>query len=207
METKYAEKRKKAMKLYVVRHGQSENNLKKLFTGWTDAALTEKGIQDALGVREFLGRVKFDKVYASDLQRAKKTAETALPGYAYETTPLLREIHLGKLENHPIEQCAEIFGEAFNEHRKTQNYVPYGGEDREMLDERAKKFLDMMAETEYSKVAAFAHGGMLKALCRNILGKTANTAGIRCPNCSILILDYDGNRWRMDSWLSPDTVL
>ena len=44
------------MKLYVVRHGQSENNLKKLFTGWTDAALTEKGIQDALGVREFLGR-------------------------------------------------------------------------------------------------------------------------------------------------------
>ena len=195
------------MKLYVVRHGQSENNLKKLFTGWTDAPLTEKGIRDAETVRDFLSRVPFDKVYSSDLQRAMKTAETALPGCVYETTPLIREISIGKAENLPIAECPQIFGEEFRENQKMSNYLPYGGEDRAMLAARTQKFLDMVAATEYQRVAAFAHSGFLKSLCRLVLGENASTGNIRCPNCSILILDYDGERWRMDSWICPDTVL
>ena len=194
------------MKLYVVRHGQSENNLKKLFTGWTDAPLTEKGIRDAETVRDFLSRVPFDKVYTSDLQRAMKTAETALPGCVYETTPLIRELCIGKAENQPIAECPQIFGEEFLAHQKVQNYVPYGGEDRVMLAARAQKFLDLVANSEHQRVAAFSHGGFLKCLCRLVLGENTSTGNIRCPNCSILILDYDGIKWRMDSWISPDTV-
>ena len=194
------------MKLYVVRHGQSVNNLEQKFTGWTDAPLTEKGVRDAEGIRDFLSRVKFDKVWSSDLQRARKTAETALPGCAYETTELIREICIGKAENQPIEECSRIFGPEFEESKKTQNYVPYGGEDRAMLAARIQKFLDIAAAGGYERAAAFAHGGVLKALVRIILGESCKTGNLRGPNCSILILDYDGQKWRIDSWLSPDTV-
>ena len=68
------------MKLYIVRHGESETNRKGLWTGWLDVALTDKGIADAERVRDTLRGIKFDKVYSSDLQRARVTCEIALPG-------------------------------------------------------------------------------------------------------------------------------
>ena len=57
------------MRLYVIRHGESENNLKKCWTGWYDAPLTEKGRQDARKAGTFLQGITFDKIYASDLSR------------------------------------------------------------------------------------------------------------------------------------------
>ena len=50
------------MKLYVIRHGESENNVKTCFTGWMDVNLTEKGIADAHKAGELLRDVTFDRV-------------------------------------------------------------------------------------------------------------------------------------------------
>jgi 2,3-bisphosphoglycerate-dependent phosphoglycerate mutase len=101
------------MRIYVVRHGESETNLQKRWTGWMDVQLTDKGREDARKAGEFLKGITFDKIYTSDLTRAIETAKIALPGCRYETTPLLREINVGKLENTPIgdltgEQWARI---------------------------------------------------------------------------------------------------
>ena len=83
------------MKVFVVRHGESETNRNACWTGWMDVALTQKGREDATLARRLLSGVKFDKIYASDLQRAKCTAEIAIPGCQYETSALLREINVG----------------------------------------------------------------------------------------------------------------
>ena len=71
------------MKVYVVRHGESETNKIRHWTGWLDVALTEKGQNDALFARSVLENVHFDKVYTSDLIRAMQTAEIAIPGCCY----------------------------------------------------------------------------------------------------------------------------
>ena len=42
------------MKLYVIRHGESETNLKNVYSGWMDVALTEKGFEDAKGAQKLL---------------------------------------------------------------------------------------------------------------------------------------------------------
>ena len=55
------------MKLYLIRHGQSETNLRKCFTGWAQVDLTEQGRAGAVGVRPMLEKIKFDKIYSSDL--------------------------------------------------------------------------------------------------------------------------------------------
>ncbi|MBQ3015525.1 MAG: histidine phosphatase family protein [Clostridia bacterium] len=60
------------MKLYITRHGESETNKKGCWTGWLDAQLTDKGLADAELARETLRGIKFDKVYSSDLIRAKR---------------------------------------------------------------------------------------------------------------------------------------
>jgi broad specificity phosphatase PhoE len=89
------------MRVYVIRHGESVNNNLKKWTGWFDAPLTEKGYQDARYIKEFLSGVKIDKVYSSDLSRSIETSKTAMPNREIETTPLLREINLGSMENRP----------------------------------------------------------------------------------------------------------
>ena len=68
------------MKLYLIRHGESETNLAGHYTGWSQVNLTEKGVRDAEGVRPIIQNIKFDNIFSSDLILAMKTAETAIPG-------------------------------------------------------------------------------------------------------------------------------
>ena len=50
------------MRVYVVRHGESETNKIHYMTGWLDVSLTEKGREDALFARSVLEGVEFDKI-------------------------------------------------------------------------------------------------------------------------------------------------
>ena len=61
-------------RLYMIRHGQSEGNLKNLFLGHTDMDLTELGHLQAEMAAEYLATVPVDVIYASDLKRAFHTA-------------------------------------------------------------------------------------------------------------------------------------
>ena len=72
------------MYVYVIRHGESETNLGKRLTGWFDTPLTDKGRNDAKKAGLVLKDVVFDKIFVSDLVRARETAEIAFPGYKYE---------------------------------------------------------------------------------------------------------------------------
>ena len=64
-----------AGKLVLCRHGQSDWNLKNLFTGWTDVDLTEKGVQEAIDAGNLLHELgyEFDIAYTSVLKRAIRT--------------------------------------------------------------------------------------------------------------------------------------
>lgn len=88
------------MYLYLVRHGESVGNAKKLFFGRWDCPLTELGRQQAWTVAEKLRAVEFERCCASDLQRAWETAEICLTGRLImpERCPALREQNLGNLE-------------------------------------------------------------------------------------------------------------
>ena len=66
--------------LVLVRHGQSEWNLKNLFTGWKDPDLTPLGIEEANAGGKALADtgIKFDIAFTSDLSRAQKTCQIVL---------------------------------------------------------------------------------------------------------------------------------
>jgi ribosome-binding ATPase YchF (GTP1/OBG family) len=66
--------------LVLVRHGQSEWNLKNLFTGWKDPDLTERGVAEAKAAGRKLKDqgLSFDRAFTSDLTRAQRTLDLAL---------------------------------------------------------------------------------------------------------------------------------
>ena len=68
--------------LVLVRHGQSEWNLKNLFTGWRDVDLTDQGQSEAKAAGEKLRArgMKFDIAFTSVLKRAQKTCQHILDG-------------------------------------------------------------------------------------------------------------------------------
>jgi len=182
------------MKLYFIRHGQSETNLSRCWTGWLDSKLTEKGRNDARIAGRFLDGVPFDKVFSSDLSRAKTTAELALPGYDIETTPLLREISAGSIEGTPVESIDRSL--------VTDGFACFGGETREELSERVRAFLERVEKLECETVAAFTHGGFIMAVLDEVLGTVLPRKAVKCANCTIAVLEYADGAWMLHSWIN-----
>ena len=66
------------MKLILVRHGETEGNVKQIIQGQTHGKLTKKGIKQAKLLARRLKNEKIDVVFSSDLQRAKNTTKQIL---------------------------------------------------------------------------------------------------------------------------------
>src|SRR5262249_60795427 len=78
--------------LVLVRHGQSDWNLKNLFTGWRDVDLTEKGIMEAREAGRKLKKqdIKFDVAFTSALKRAQRTLDLMLAEFGQTSVPVFK---------------------------------------------------------------------------------------------------------------------
>ena len=107
-----------AGKLVLCRHGQSDWNLKNLFTGWTDVDLTEKGIEEATTAGRQLSElgVEFDIAYTSVLKRAIRTLWIMLDEMDRMWIPVVRdwrlnERHYGALQGLNKAETAAKYGD------------------------------------------------------------------------------------------------
>ena len=105
-------------KLVFIRHGQSEWNLKNLFTGWVDVNLSEQGEQEAKEAGRKLKEagIEFDQAYTSVLTRAIKTLHFALEESGQLWIPeekswRLNERHYGALQGKNKLAAAEKYGD------------------------------------------------------------------------------------------------
>jgi 2,3-bisphosphoglycerate-dependent phosphoglycerate mutase len=106
-------------KLVLLRHGQSSWNLENRFTGWTDVDLTELGTREARSAGKLFkeGGFEFDRVYASVLRRAIRTAWLVLDEMDRMWLPMtcdwrLNERHYGSLQGLDKAETAAKFGES-----------------------------------------------------------------------------------------------
>lgn len=188
------------MKLYMVRHGQSETNLAKKYTGWAQVSLTEQGFADARRAGAFLAGRTFDRIYSSDLIRAVQTANTALPGCEPIQLPELREISVGLLEHRSIAECRETMGEEFAQNLRQRNFVPYGGEDYAMLHARISRFFRRLEDDPCDQVIAFAHAGAIQCAFDIVVRQHIDRSLLRCLNGSVAVFVYENGRWQLESW-------
>ena len=107
-----------AGKLVMCRHGQSDWNLKNLFTGWKDVDLTEKGIQEAIDAGQLLDELgyDFDIAFTSVLKRAIRTLWLMLDEMDRMWIPVIRdwrlnERHYGALQGLNKGETAAKYGD------------------------------------------------------------------------------------------------
>lgn len=110
--------------LYLVRHGETEWNEKKIIQGHADAPLTSVGIKQIEDVANEFKDVAFDVIFSSDLLRAKRSAEIIRleRDLAIQTSELLRERTYGHFEGKTHRGCPECGGVI---HKIDKNHVKF----------------------------------------------------------------------------------
>jgi 2,3-bisphosphoglycerate-dependent phosphoglycerate mutase len=161
--------------LVLCRHGQSEWNLKNLFTGWKDPDLTPLGVDEAkaAGKRLKAGGIGFDVAFTSDLQRAQKTCQLILdelgqPALTTHRHMALNERDYGELSGLNKDDARLKWGEAqVLTWRRSYDVPPPGGES---LKDTAARVLPYYVHDILPAVLAgkrtlvAAHGNSLRAL-------------------------------------------
>ncbi|MFS8144048.1 2,3-bisphosphoglycerate-dependent phosphoglycerate mutase [Rhizobium sp. BR 249] len=161
--------------LVLVRHGQSDWNLKNLFTGWKDPDLTELGIQEAKAGGAALAEygIKFDVAYTSALVRAQHTLKLILdkvgqPDLETIRDQALNERDYGDLSGLNKDDARAKWGEEqVHIWRRSYDVPPPGGES--LRDTGARVWPYYLTEIlprvlRGEKVLVAAHGNSLRSL-------------------------------------------
>ena len=189
------------MKIYVVRHGESEANLQERHAGWMPVPLSPLGRQQAEAARNTLAGIHFDRVYCSDLRRARQTAEIALPAYEPVFTPQLREICVGKLEGMTYKACEEQYGADFLDAEARQDYSRMGGETGEEMRSRIHGFLRELEEhSELKQVAIFGHEGTVRETLNFALGTIIPLEHMLIRNAAVSIFSIGAEGRKLLGW-------
>ncbi|HEX8666459.1 MAG TPA: 2,3-bisphosphoglycerate-dependent phosphoglycerate mutase [Beijerinckiaceae bacterium] len=161
--------------LVLVRHGQSEWNLKNLFTGWKDPGLTELGVEEArtAGRRLKAQGLDFDVAFTSALTRAQETLRLMLEEIGRPELPTIRDQALnerdyGDLSGLNKDDARKRWGaEQVHLWRRSYDISPPGGESLKdtvarTLPYYVREILPRVMRGE--RVLVAAHGNSLRAL-------------------------------------------
>ena len=172
--------------LVLVRHGQSDWNLKNLFTGWRDPELTPLGVEEATHAGQRLKAlgVQFDIAFTSNLVRAQNTCKLILGELGQSSLATIREQALnerdyGDLSGLNKDDARAKWGEEqVHIWRRSYDIAPPGGESLKdtvarVLPYYCQHILPRVLRGE--RVLVAAHGNSLRALVMILDGLTPET--------------------------------
>ena len=178
----------------MVRHGQSETNVRKVFTGQIDAPLTDMGRQQARLMAEYLDKYKVDKIYASSLNRAVETAQAIADRQhcPLEKRDELRELNAGLWQGLSFEEIAEKYPQTYVAWRSDiGNAKPDGGETCSQLYDRVTAFLQQVLEEPEDTVCLVCHAIPIRMMESYICALDAQQISW-IPNASVTVYTCDG---------------
>lgn len=165
------EENKNLCTLYLVRHGETEWNVKGITQGQTNSSLTENGKQQAKVVADEFKNIKFDAIFSSDLTRTQNTAEIIKLDreIIIQTSKLLRERSFGNFEGRHGDEFRESVKEKLLEREKLSEEegwsfrIADGVETNKELFDRFILQLREIATVYPSKtVLVVSHGGPIR---------------------------------------------
>ena len=188
--------------ILLVRHGESVANRDEVFAGNYDAELMDHGLEQAKLTAGYIkDNYKVDKVYASDLKRAFKTAQCIADefGLAVEPNKNLREISAGKWDGVKFSEIYEKFPKEFTVWANDlANAVCPCGESVIQLGERVFNELSRIArENDGKTVVIGTHATPVRvAYCMAKHGTVEKVEENPWPsNASVSILFFDNGSW------------
>lgn len=179
-------------RVIVLRHGQTYGNIEQRFCGHSETELTPLGIEQARAAGRRLAAETIDGAIASDLSRARDTAEHALGeagganaiGIAID--PRLREMHYGDWEAHPAPTLVERYRDHMREFFAARQHAPNGETFLAIRERMALAFHDGVAAHRGGTVLLVTHGNAISALVAELMRMPLDgTWSTHFDNCSL----------------------
>lgn len=161
-------------RLVLVRHAEAEGNMNRVFHGWSDSNITEKGRLQAQRAAERLKDEEIDVIYSSSLKRTLQTAEyiARVKMLPIIRTDKLKEINGGDWEGKGWDELADIWpNEHFTwENRPHLHQMP-NGESMEEFQKRLSGEIDYIINNNKGRnICIVTHGTAIRALMCYFLG-------------------------------------
>ncbi len=171
------------MKLYIIRHGETDENVKGIIQGWLDTSLNKRGKNQAMELAESFNE-DFDVIYSSDLLRATQTASffrEKFPNKPYYEDSRLRERNFGEVTGRLRSKVG--WGKIWS---SPADSVPLPGvETLNEYNERVQDFIDMLRKTKSQSVLVVTHSGTINRIRDLVSGEEH----AKHANASILEVD------------------
>ncbi|NQX47329.1 histidine phosphatase family protein [Paenibacillus tritici] len=183
----------------LIRHGSTRWNQEGRVQGHTDNPLDEEGFRQAAVLAERLSRESWEYIYASDLLRARQTAEVIAGKLGIPLAglvPGLREMNGGLIEGTTEQERVERFGSQW----KTMDMKL---ESQEVARERGVKAIEEIADRHpRSNVLIVSHGAILRSTLAGLVPSL--DVGILLKNTSITCLVQEEGGWSCEIYNSAE---
>lgn len=181
---------------YIVRHGESEANVARRFSGRLDVPLTERGRAQAIAVAASLADVRFDRIVATPLARS---LDTALEIARRRKMPVDIVADLAEID------VGDMTGATFDEIRGLPSWREDGfvswpnGETLEQVLERSLRAVRRLhRETGEGTVLVIGHGGVTRILVSHFLGILPRLDASPQRNTAVTVIVSDGETGRVE---------
>lgn len=196
------------MKIYVIRHGETDANKESVFQGSSDWPLNEDGKKLATITGQKMKGIKFDACYSSPLIRAKQTAEILLKESGndvdIEYDNRLKEINAGVYEGKKIWVTKPNKPEIPRILMLLFKYNPFlcgkfkGGESVRQVCRRTQDFLKELSKKDYENVLVSMHGCSMRAMLNMLYDNKFDFWQGNVPyNCSVNIIEVKDNKMKI----------
>lgn len=186
------------VRIFVVRHGRTDWNAKKILQGHIDVDINEEGREQAEKLGQHFKTINLDLLISSDLSRCIDTAKFILAyqdNPVYYETPNLRERDMGKVQGMPLQSAIEKYGVNFRDF----------GENKEALITRVTEIWNIAIKiakvNDRRNILLCTHGGVISLFINHLydvlnysLEDGISKEDLRVPyNTSISVIDISKN--------------
>jgi broad specificity phosphatase PhoE len=184
--------------LLLARHGETDWNLQQRWQGHTDVPLNAAGRAQARELAERLRELRVARVHASDLARARETAEIVartLGVAAVQIDPGLRERGFGVFEGLTGAECEQRYPEEWERYRSNLKVMPPGSEPHDDVTTRMQEAVRRVLALTDAEAPALvvSHGGALRLLIGAITGTVPPPIG----NVGVFRAHVAGDVWEI----------
>ena len=189
-------------RIYLIRHAQSEGNLYRRALGWYDGHVTPLGRKQISALELRFQSIPVHAVYASDLSRARETAQalTVPKNLELHCDPAFREIHMGELTKIPYGDLTYHHPSLYDAfYSCSPQWEPKDGETfRQVSDRITPAFFRVAADHPEKTVAIFSHAMAIRCLQSALRGKPPHefTDLPLGGNTAVSCYEIQGDRFR-----------
>lgn len=183
------------MKIYLIRHGQTDWNLLGKLQGSTDIPLNETGVRQAVSMAAYMKDTTLESVYSSPYKRAKATAEILCSSQGLEgkEADSLREICMGKWEGLTWEEIESQYPDALMAFQLNpmEHSSPKGERYQDVID-RVGPWVDGILYEAKGNIALVSHGITIGCILKYLFWEHPEVdISARVGNASVTTLEYN----------------